>query len=156
MINNFEQYLTYGNIYLIANWAVIPFWILLVAMPQHTITRFFAHSIIAPLLLGTAYVFITYEIFLEDVYFEPFNLYLGLDELYSVFSNELFLLVFWLHFLSLSLFVGSWIARDSLKYFIPRFLTFFCLITTYFAGPIGIIFYWFIRVFYSKKINFND
>ena len=156
MINNFEEFLTYNNIYLIANWGVIPFWILLLTIPQHPITKFFVQSVITPLLLATAYIFIAYKIFLGGNFLEPFNLYLGIDELYSVFSNELFLLVFWLHFLSLSLFVGSWISRDSIKFFIPKFLTFFCLIITYFTGPIGIILYWFIRVFYSKKINFND
>ena len=156
MINNFEQFLTYNNIYLIANWGVIPFWLMIVVIPQHSLTKFFVHSIIAPLLLATAYIFIGYKIFLEKVFLEPFNLYLGIDELYSVFSNESFLLIFWLHFLSLSLLVGSWISRDSVKYFIPKFLTFFCLITTYFTGPIGVVFYWFIRIFYSKKINFND
>jgi len=79
-----------------------------------------------------------------------------LDNLYSVYSEESFLLIFWLHFLSISLFIGSWIARDSLKFFVPRVLTIISLLLTYFAGPVGLVVYWFFRIFFSKKISFND
>ena len=156
MINNIEALLTFENIYLFANWGVIPFWIMLLIGPNHSLTRFFVHSIIAPILLSTAYIYMAYRIYLEGNIFEGFNLYFGLDNLYTVYSNESLLLVFWLHFLSISLFVGSWIARDALKYSIPRALSFVSIILTYFTGPVGIIFYWFIRIFFSKKISFND
>ncbi len=156
MINNIEPYLTYENIYLVANWGVLPFWILMIIAPNHSLTRVLVQSIISPLLLGVAYIFITYRIYLEGNILEGFSLYLGLEDLYSLFSDESFLLVFWLHFLSISLFVGSWITRDSIKYTIPRILTIISLITTYFSGPIGILVYWFIRIFFSRKISFND
>ena len=51
MINNLMSVLTYENIYLIANWGIIPFWLLLIFLPNHQLTSFFAQSIIAPLLL---------------------------------------------------------------------------------------------------------
>ena len=156
MINNFLEILTYKNIYFFANWGILPFWILLIILPNHFITKFFVQSIIAPLLLASAYCFIAYNIFLEGNIFDGFELYYGLDELYSMFSNEAFLLIFWLHFLAISLFVGSWVARDSQKYFVPRFFVFICLLITYFTGPVGLLFYWLIRIFFSKKISFND
>tara|TARA_Y100001970_G_scaffold269491_1_gene362068 strand:+ start:974 stop:1444 length:471 start_codon:yes stop_codon:yes gene_type:complete len=156
MINSLELYLTFENIYLVANWGVIPFWLMLITLPNHSLTKFFVHSVIAPLLLGFSYAFVAYKIYLEGNIFEGFNLYFGLENLYAVYSNETFLLVFWLHFLSLSLFVGSWMTRDSQKFLIPRILTIISLILTYFAGPIGILFYWFIRIFFSKKISFNE
>ncbi len=156
MINNLLSFLTYENIYLIANWGVLPFWLLLIFMPNHTFTNFLLQSIVLPLLLGSAYCFIVYQIFLEKNIFDSFELYTGIDGLYSLFSNEAFLLIFWLHFLALSLFLGSWIARDSFKYLIPRFFVSMSLIIAYFTGPIGILIYWLIRIFYAKKINFND
>ena len=85
-----------------------------------------------------------------------FELYGGLNELYSMFANEAFLLTFWLHFLAISLFTGSWIARDSKKYFIPKIITIPSLILTYFTGPVGLIIYWFVRIFYARKITLND
>ena len=156
MINTLQDLLTFDNIYLFANWGVVPFWLLLVFIPNHPITRFFCYSIIPFLLLAVAYTYVSYQIFLEGSILEGFKLYLGLNELDEIYTNESLRLVFWLHFLGISLFVGTWIARDCQKYMIPKALSFPCIAITYFAGPVGIIVYWFIRIFYSKKINFND
>jgi len=156
MINNLLEILTYENIYLIANIGIIPFWLLLIILPNHNVSNFFVQSIIAPLILACAYCFVAYNIFLEGNILDGFELYRGLDGLYSIFSNEAFLLIFWLHFLSISLFLGSWITRDSQKYMVPRFFLIISLILTYFAGPVGLLIYWFIRIFFAKRISFND
>ena len=156
MIDNLLSFLTYENIYYIANIGVIPCWLLLIVSPNHIITKFFVKSIIIPILLSTAYVFIAHQIYITENIFEILNLYLGLNELYAIFSNEAFLLIFWLHFLSISLFVGNWIVNDSRIYLVPKFLVILSLIITYFTGPVGLVFYWLIRIVYSKKINYFD
>ena len=156
MINTFQDLLTFDNIYLFANWGVVPFWLLLVFIPSHPITRFFCYSIIPFLLLAVAYTFVSYQIFLEGNILEGFKLYLGLDSLDEIYTNESLLLVFWLHFLALSLFVGAWIARDAERHMMPKFLSAPCILITYFTGPLGVVIYWFIRIFYAKKINFNE
>ena len=156
MLNNLLNLLTYENIYLIANWGVIPFWLLLIFLPNNQITNFFTQSIIPFLLLGVGYAYLSYKIYLEENIFDGFELYSGLDSLYSIFANEILLLVFWLHFLALSLFMGAWIVRDSRKYLVPKIIIIPSLILTYFTGPIGIVIYWFFRIFFAKKISFND
>ena len=156
MINNLLSLLTYENIYLLANWGVIPFWLLLIIIPNHSLTNFFSQSVIAPFLLAVGYIFLSYTIYLEGNIFEGFELYAGLDGLYSMFANEALLLIFWLHFLAISLFAGAWIARDSRRYLIPKIITIPSLILTYFTGPIGLVIYWFIRIFFAKKLSFND
>jgi len=156
MINTLENLLTFEHIYLIANWGIIPFWLLLVFMPSHAITKFFCNSIIVPLLITIAYVFVTHQIILEENILGGFKLYLGLDNLNEMYANESLRLVFWLHFLAISLFVGSWIARDCQRYLVPKFLSIPCIVATYFAGPLGITLYWFVRIFYAKKINFDE
>ena len=156
MINNLLTLLTYENIYFAANWGVIPFWLLLIFLPNHQLTNFFTQSIIAPLLLAFAYAYLSYIIFMEGNVFDGFELYNGLDGLYSMFANEVLLLIFWIHFLAISLFAGAWIVRDSRKYFIPKIITIPSLILTYFTGPIGLVIYWFIRIFFAKIISFND
>jgi hypothetical protein len=156
MINDLLDILSYENIYLMANWGVIPFWLLLIILPNHGVTNFFVQSIIAPLLLASAYVFVAYNIFLEGNIFNSFELYSGLNGLISIFADDAFLLVFWLHFLSISLFLGAWISRDSQRYMVPRFFVIISLVLTYFTGPAGLLIYWFIRIFFAKKINFND
>ena len=156
MINNLLGILSYENIYLIANWGVIPFWLLLIILPNHSLTNFFVQSVIAPLILAVAYAYVAYDIFLEGNILDSFQLYSGLDGLYSMFSSEAFLLIFWIHFLAISLFLGAWITRDSKKYMVPRFFVIISLILTYFTGPVGLLIYWFFRIFFAKKINFND
>ena len=156
MINNLLYLLTYENIYLVANWGVIPFWLLLIFAPNHGFTNFFAQSIITPLLLAIGYLYLSYNLYLEENLFDGFELYAGLDGLYSMFSNEILLLIFWLHFLAISLFAGAWIVRDSKKYLIPKIIIIPSLVLTYFTGPIGIVFYWFFRIFFAKKISLND
>ena len=156
MINNLLPLLNSENIYLIANWGIIPFWLLLIVFPNHSVTNFFAQSIVPMLLLATGYIYLSYIIYLEGNILGGFELYGGLNELYSMFANEAFLLTFWLHFLAISLFTGSWIARDSKKYFIPKIITIPSLILTYFIGPVGLIIYWFFRIFYARKITLND
>ena len=156
MINNLLTLLTNENIYLIANWGVIPFWLLLIFFPHYQITNFFTQSVIAPLLLALGYVYLSYIIFTEGNILDSFELYSGLDWLYSIFANEALLLIFWLHFLAISLFVGSWIVRDGRRYLIPKIITIPSLIITYFTGPIGLVVYWFFRIFFAKKISFND
>ena len=89
-------------------------------------------------------------------FFENFNLYLGLYNLAELFENEAFLIVFWLHFLTINLFCGSWIVKDSQKFFVSKFLIAFPLIVTYFIGPVGIFLYWVMRIFFAKKISLYD
>ncbi len=156
MINNVLDILTYENIYLIANWGVIPFWLLLIILPNHGLTNFLVQSIVIPLLFSGIYGFIGYNIFLEGNILDGFELYWGLENLYAVFSSESFLLIFWIHFLAISLFLGAWISRDSIKYMVPKFFVIISLILTYFTGPVGLLIYWFIRIFFAKKISFND
>ena len=156
MINNLISFLNFENIYLIANWGVIPFWLLLIFLPHHQITNFLVQSVIVPLLLAAGYIYLSYGLFTDGNMFDGFELYSGLDGLYSMFANETLLLIFWLHFLSISLFAGAWIVRDGKKYFMPKIIIIPSLILTYFTGPIGLVIYWFLRILFAKKISFND
>ena len=157
MLIQFKDYLTFENIYIWSNFGVLPFWLLLIIIPNSKITQFFVNSIIAPLILASAYVYVIYQnILLVEPIFEVFQMYFGLDNLYTIFASESFLLVFWLHFLATNLFMGSWISRDSVRYNIPRKITFTPLVLTYLVGPIGLLFYWLFRIFYARKIRLHD
>lgn len=157
MLIEFQNYLTFENIYFWSNFLILPFWLMLIFIPGSKLTQFFVNSIILPLILSTAYVYIFYQIIiLEESIIDVFNLYLSLDDLYTVFATESFLLIFWLHFLALNLFLASWISNDGAKYNVPRKIVFLPLILVYFSGPIGLVFYWIIRIFYAKKLRIND
>ena len=157
MLIQFQDYLTFENIYLWVNFGVLPFWLMLIIIPSSKITQFFVNSIIIPLILSAAYIFVFYQIILSDEsLIDIMSLYLSLDNLYTIFATQGFLLIFWLHFIALSLFLGSWVWRDAVKHGMSRNLAFIPLLTIYFAGPLGLVLYWFIRIFYAKKLGFHD
>ena len=157
MLIQFQEYLTFENIYLWTNLGILPFWLMLAIIPNSKFTQFFVNSIILPLILSTIYIYIIYQaILLDEPIFDILKLYLSLDNLYTVFATESFLLVFWLHFLTLNLFLGSWISRDGVKYNMSRGLLSVPLILVYFTGPLGLVLYWIIRVFYAKRLGFHD
>tara|TARA_B100001750_G_C15454513_1_gene570785 strand:- start:104 stop:577 length:474 start_codon:yes stop_codon:yes gene_type:complete len=157
MLTQFQDYLTFENIYLWTTIGVIPFWLMLIFIPSSRITQIFVNSIFLPLILGALASYVIYMVvLLDESLLDIFHLYFSLESLYTIFAVEGFLLIFWLHFLALSLFLGSWVSRDGIKYNIPRSILVFFLILIYFTGPVGLVFYWMIRVFYSKKLGFHD
>ena len=157
MLIHFQNYLTFENIYLWVNFCILPFWIMLIIIPNSRLTQIFVNSIVLPLVLATTYIYVIYQaIILDESMIDIFKLFLSLENLYIVFASESFLLVFWIHFLALNLFLGSWVSRDGVKYNISRSLIFLPLILIYFTGPVGLVLYWLIRVFYAKKIGLHD
>ena len=157
MLIQFVDYLTFNNMYLWTNFGLLPFWLMLIIIPNSKITQIFINSVILPFILSTAYVYVIYQsVLLDEPIFDIFKLYLRLDNLYTVFATESFLLVFWLHFLALNLFLGTWISRDGVKYNMSRGLVSVPLILVYFTGPLGLVLYWIIRVFYAKRLGFHD
>ena len=157
MLIQFQDYLTFENIYLWVNFGVLPFWILLIMIPNSKITQLFVNSIVLPLILAAVYVYVFYLAILSDEpIFDIFKLYLSLDNLYTVFATENFLLTFWIHFVVLNLFLGSWVSRDGIRYNMPRKLVIIPLIIIYFTGPLGLVLYWVFRVFYAKRLGMHD
>ena len=157
MIAQFQDYLTLENIYLWTNFGVIPFWLMLIIIPNSKVTQILVNSIILPLVLSATYVYVIYQaILLDEPLLDIFKLYLSSDNLYTVFATENFLLIFWIHFIALNLFLGSWVSRDGVKYNIPRRFVFIPLILIYFTGPLGLVLYWLFRIFYSKKLGLHD
>jgi hypothetical protein len=157
MLIQFQNYLTFENIFLWSNIIILPFWIVLTIFPNSRIYKIFVNSLIFPLIFAAAYAFIIYQIILmEESILDIFKLYLSIDNLYTIFATESFLLLFWLHFLTLNYFLGSWISRDAVKYSIKRSVVFIPLVLIFFFGPIGLVLYWLIRIFYSKRLSFHD
>jgi len=157
MLAQYQDYLTLENIYLWVNFGIVPFWMMLIIAPNSRVTQIFINSVILPLILSIAYVYLFYQaILLGEPFSDIFKSYLSLDNLYATFATESFLLVFWIHFVALNLFLGSWVSRDAVKYNMTRGLVFVPLILIYFTGPIGLILYWMFRIFYSKKLGFHD
>ena len=157
MLEQISTYFTIEMVYLWLNIGVIPFWLILIFFPNSKLGGIFVSSIFPIFILSAAYIYILYISYLGSYDFDKnFILYLGIKNLGSLFSNDEFLIIFWTHFLAINLFCGSWISRDGSRLYISKYLMFFPLVITYFAGPLGIFIYWIIRIFYAKKISLYD
>ena len=157
MIEQISAFFSTEMIYLWLNLGVIPFWVILIFFPQSKICNYIVVSIFPFFLLSLVYSYLLYLFYMTGYnYNQNFSLYLGLDDLRSLFSENAFLLLFWIHFLGVNLFCGCWIVKDSQKFNISKYVNFIPLLITYFIGPIGLFLYWLIRVVNAKKFNLID
>ena len=157
MFINLQNYFGPEIIYLWLSFGVLPFWLTLIFLPNSRVSLIFISSIFLPIIFSLIYSYMIYQLIINgESIFGIFDLYLGIENLHSLFSNDIFLLIFWIHFLGINLFLGSWVSRDALRYSVPKFLSGISLISIYFTGPLGLVLYWFIRIFYSKKISLHD
>ena len=157
MIEQIYAYFVIETLYMWVNIGVLPFWLMLIFFPQSHLCRIFVASIFPILLLSGAYIFVLYKSYLIGYDFIGiFSLYLSLDELSRLFEDHLYLMLFWIHFIAINLFIGGWIVKDSQKFYINKITISIPLIITYFIGPIGLFFYWVIRIFYAKRMNLYE
>mgnify|MGYP000253282945 FL=1 len=157
MIEQIYNYFTTEMFYLWVNIGVLPFWILIIFFPQSHLCKYLATSIFPIFLLSAAFIFILYKAYLGSFDFaNNFSLYLGLSSVSELFRDDYYLLMFWTHFVAVNLFIGGWILKDAQKLYMNKILLAFPLIVTYLIGPIGLVFYWIIRIFYAKRISLYD
>ena len=157
MIEQISTFFTIDMIYLWLNIGIIPFWFILIFFPNSKVCNVLVSSIFPIFVLSAIYLYLIYYFFISGYNFlDNFNLYLGLNSLSELFNDRGFLIIFWTHFLAINLFCGSWIVSDSRKLSMNKIIVFFPLIITYFTGPFGIFIYWFIRIFFAKKISLYD
>ena len=157
MIEQIYNYFSIDMLYYWVNLGVLPFWLILIFFPTSNLCRYFVTSIFPIFILSGAYIFLLYKSYLNSYDFNSnFSLYMGIDDTTDLFSNKNFLIMFWVHFISINLFAGGWIVKDSQKFMINKFLLSVPLIIIYLIGPLGLFVYWLIRIFYAKNISLYD
>ena len=157
MIEEIYNYFTVEMLYYWVNLGVLPFWFILIFFPQSKLSKYFITSIFPILILSGAYIFILYKSYLNSYDFvNNFSLYLGIDKLSNLFEDNFYLMIFWIHCISINLFTGGWIVNDSQKFSVNKILLAIPLIVTYLIGPIGLFLYWLIRIFYAKNLSLYD
>ena len=157
MFEQIYSYFVIETLYMWINLGVLPFWFILVFFPQSHICRFLVTSVFPIFILSGVYIFILYKSYLIGYDFNGnFSLYLGLNELSRLFEDNLYLLIFWTHFIAINLFLGGWIVKDSQKFYINKILLAFPLVITYLICPIGLFVYWIIRIFYAKRMSLYE
>ena len=168
MIESIKDFFTLEMIYQVANIGVIPLWLLIIFVPKSKITQILVNNLFIPFIMGFTYLYLALEqISPSDVssydlkkdpmdFLNNFQLYLGLDQLILLMDSTLFVLIFWIHFLSISLFLGVWIANDAIKFNIHKYIVFIPLILTYFSGPVGLFLYLVLRLLIVQKFKLHN
>lgn len=78
----------------------------------------------------------------------------GFDSIAGVrglFANDSALTAGWLHYLAFDLFVGTWIARDSVERRVHSLLVAPCLPLTLMFGPAGLLAYFLLRLAFGRR-----
>lgn len=122
-------------IFNIANLFVLPFWLLMIILPNWQVTRQVMGSYIPFVFLALLYVglFFSIEITPETAatLANP-----KLTNITQLFSDNRAVATGWVHFLVLDLFVGRWIYQEGQT---KNLITTHSLILCLFAGPFGLL-----------------
>ena len=95
MLEQISTYFTIEMVYLWLNIGVIPFWLMLIFLPNSKLGSIFVSSIFPIFILCCAYVYVIYNSYLGSFDFvNNFSLYLGINNLSDLFSNDEFLIFF--------------------------------------------------------------
>lgn len=133
----------------IANTVALVAWIFMWFLPRSRMTERIVYSGFICLVLSAFYamrVFIALNI--ADV-----SKYQTLEGVLSLFSSPQAALAGWIHYLAFDLVVGILILRDSKRQEIPHAFMLLPLILTFLVGPVGLLMYALLRVFWRRNPN---
>jgi hypothetical protein len=141
--------ITVDQIFNGANLFVLPFWILMVFLPNWGITRKVMKSDLPFAILAIAYLYL----FLNSINPESAAALSNpqLEDIAEFFSDETIAATGWVHFLVMDLFIGRYIYWQGQE---TGVWTIHSLLVCLFAGPIGLLSHilttWINRLFFSK------
>lgn len=134
-------------VFKLANFSVLPGWLLLVFLPKHRFTQLVVHGYFYPILLGTFYLYLLVTSFGGEG---------GMDTMENLklsFQRDEILVLGWVHYLVFDLFIGAWITRDAHRNGIMHLMIVPSLILTLFVGPVGLLSYLIIHAISLRKFT---
>jgi hypothetical protein len=135
-----------------ANVFVLPFWALMIFLPNWQVTRKIMSSYLPFVALAAVYLYL----FINSVTPENAQALANpkLADIARFFTDETAAATGWIHFLVLDLFVGRWVYWEGQK---TGIWTVHSIALCLFAGPLGllshIITYWITKTFFPGKEN---
>jgi len=117
-----------------ANLFVLPFWALIVVVPNWHVTRRVMKSFLPFVVLAIAYLYCFISSVSPDTA-QDFSS-AGLSDIARLFADERVAAAGWIHFVVMDLFVGRWIYWDGQE---SNLFTRHSLALCLFAGPLGLL-----------------
>lgn len=127
------------RIFQAANLFVLPFWALMVLLPNWPFTQRVMQSYLPFAALASLYVylFVTLDGSVLEAFSDP---QLELSSLAGMFANAHVMATGWIHFVVMDLFVGRWIYLQGQE---NQIFTRHSLALCLFAGPLGLLTHFF-------------
>lgn len=135
-----------------ASYAVLPFWLLLIAAPRWRWTQRLVHGPVVLLLLAPIYGYMLLG-------YAPTPEGTTLRTLFGVmigFTAPHLVLAGWIHYLIFDLFIGAWQTRDAARRGIAHLWVILCLLATLMAGPLGLLLYVVVRFFSVQALEYDE
>ena len=123
-------------------------WLILAIAGHRRWASHLTTGVIVPLLLAVAYLLLV-----VGHWGETKCGFGTLTDGAALFSNRWLLLAGWIHFLCFDLFTGSWEVRDAQARGISHWLVITCLFFTFMFGPVGLLFYFALRIVRLRAIE---
>jgi len=138
-----------------ANLFVLPFWTLIIFLPNWQITRRVMESYLPFVVLAGAYLYLFFSSITPENAQALANPQLA--DIARFFADEKAAATGWIHFLVLDLFVGRWIYWEGQK---TGIWTIHSLVLCLFAGPLGLLShiftYWITKAFLIRLEDKNS
>jgi hypothetical protein len=122
------------DLFNVANVFVLPFWALMILLPNWKITRKVMESYLPFVVLAGAYLYLFVTSITPENAAALSNPQLA--DIARFFSNETAAATGWIHFLVMDLFVGRWIYWEGQK---TGIWTIHSIALSLFAGPLGVL-----------------
>jgi len=128
------------TLFSICNFAVLPFWILLLFAPGWKWTQRIVHTFMLPMALAVVYLVLAVMNF-----FGGEGGFGSLEGVMTLFEEPGAVMAGWIHYLVFDLFIGAWEVRDARRLKIPHLAVMPCLVFTFMLGPVGLLLYLILR-----------
>lgn len=141
--------MTPEQLFSIVNVAVLPAWLMLIALPRWQWTRR-----LVPVIFAIPLALVYLWLLAANAGGEGgFGSLAGVE---ALFRNPWVLLGGWIHYLAFDLFVGAWEVRDAQRLGIPHLAVIPCLLLTFLLGPVGLLLYWVLRSMMRKRWTLEE
>lgn len=142
--------MNYEAIFSASNLLAVPFWFLMIVLPNWQWTRRIISSpyIVLPAALAHAALFFPNIETILDVLFDP-----TLTNFRQGLSNPGNAVLTWLHFVAYDLFVTRWMYLDSQALKINPWLMAFLFVATIMLGPFGFAIYLLVRLLFGGRLT---
>ncbi|EOQ89535.1 PF14108 domain protein [Leptospira yanagawae serovar Saopaulo str. Sao Paulo = ATCC 700523] len=136
-------------VFTIANSLTLVAWLVLLLSPNQNKVIPYLRILVSGLFLGGLYI-----LSLSIGFGNAEGNFSSLQSVRSLFQNDEFLLAGWVHYLSFDLFLGTWEAEDGKTNGIHRLVLVPIHGLTFYYGPVGLVLYFIVRSFKTKRIGF--